>query len=108
MKALAAKYRGQDVVVIGVHTPELARERVPDNVADAVRRLGVTYPVVLDPHYAILARVPHRVLAQRLHRRPDGAASASNTSARARMTTKTTWWHNFSPSRAPPTADVGP
>jgi len=51
--ALAAKYRGQDVVVIGVHTPELARERVPGNVADAVRRLGVTYPVVLDPEYRI-------------------------------------------------------
>ncbi len=53
IKALAAKYRGQDVVVIGVHTPELARERVADNVAAAVRRLGVTYPVVLDPGYAI-------------------------------------------------------
>lgn len=53
VKALAVKYRGQDVVVIGVHTPELARERVPGNVADAVRRLGVTYPVVLDPTYAI-------------------------------------------------------
>lgn len=53
IKALAAKYRGQDVVVIGVHTPELARERVPHNVADTIRRLGVTYPVVLDPTYAI-------------------------------------------------------
>lgn len=53
IKALDAKYRGQGVVVIGVHTPELARERVPGNVADAVRRLGVTYPVVLDPTYSI-------------------------------------------------------
>ncbi len=53
IKALEARYRGQDVVVIGVHTPELARERVPSNVADAVRRLGVTYPVVLDPTYTI-------------------------------------------------------
>lgn len=53
VKALAAKYRDQDVVVIGVHTPELARERVPANVANAVTRLGVTYPVVLDANYAI-------------------------------------------------------
>lgn len=53
VQALEAKYRGQDVVVIGVHTPELARERVPSNVADAVRRLGVTYPVVLDANYSI-------------------------------------------------------
>jgi len=53
VKALAAKYRDRDVVVIGVHTPELARERVPANVATAVQRLGVTYPVVLDPDYRI-------------------------------------------------------
>ncbi|GJG85203.1 hypothetical protein tb265_03840 [Gemmatimonadetes bacterium T265] len=53
VEALAAKYRGADVVGVGVHTPELARERVPANVADAVRRLGVTYPVVLDPDYRI-------------------------------------------------------
>jgi cytochrome c biogenesis protein CcdA/thiol-disulfide isomerase/thioredoxin len=53
IKSLAAKYRDQDVVVVGVHTPELARERVPDNVAQAVERLGVTYPVVLDANYSI-------------------------------------------------------
>ena len=53
IKALAAKYLGQDVVVVGIHTPELAAERVPDNVAAAVRRLGVTYPVALDANYAI-------------------------------------------------------
>ncbi len=53
IKALAAKYKGQDVVVVGVHTPELAPERVPENVAAAVRRLGVTYPVALDANYAI-------------------------------------------------------
>ena len=53
VKALAARYRGQDVVVVGVHTPELARERVPANVADAVRRLGVTYPVALDADFRV-------------------------------------------------------
>ena len=53
VKALAAKYRDQDVVVVGVHTPELARERVPANVANAVARLDVTYPVALDANYAI-------------------------------------------------------
>jgi cytochrome c biogenesis protein CcdA/thiol-disulfide isomerase/thioredoxin len=53
IKAIAAKYQGRDVVVVGVHTPELARERVPENVADAVKRLGVTYPVALDLNYSI-------------------------------------------------------
>jgi hypothetical protein len=41
------------VVVVGVHTPEFARERVPANVAAASRRLGVTYPVALDNGFAI-------------------------------------------------------
>jgi cytochrome c biogenesis protein CcdA/thiol-disulfide isomerase/thioredoxin len=53
IKALAARYHDQDVLVVGVHTPELARERVPENVAQAVERLGVTYPVVLDANYSI-------------------------------------------------------
>ncbi len=53
IKAIAAKYRDRDVIVVGVHTPELARERVPVNVAEAVQKLGVTYPVVLDPNYTI-------------------------------------------------------
>jgi hypothetical protein len=36
------------VVVIGVHTPETPGERDPANVAREVKRLGITYPVLLD------------------------------------------------------------
>jgi cytochrome c biogenesis protein CcdA/thiol-disulfide isomerase/thioredoxin len=53
IKAIEAKYRDRGLVVIGVHTPELAHERVEANVRDAVRRLGVVYPVVLDGDYRI-------------------------------------------------------
>jgi peptide-methionine (R)-S-oxide reductase len=53
VKALSAKYHDKDVVVIGVHTPEQPEEHVEGNVRQAVRRLGVTYPVVLDPDYKI-------------------------------------------------------
>ncbi len=53
VKALYAKYKDQGLVVIGVHTPELPRERIPANVRDAVKRLGITYPVVIDGDYAI-------------------------------------------------------
>jgi hypothetical protein len=35
-------------VVIGVHTPELGPERVPQGVRDAVKRLGIMFPVVID------------------------------------------------------------
>ncbi|HVO46484.1 MAG TPA: cytochrome c biogenesis protein DipZ [Steroidobacteraceae bacterium] len=47
------KYKGQGLVVIGVHAPEFAFEKDPDNVRRAVRDLGVTYPVALDNDYAI-------------------------------------------------------
>ena len=44
-------YRDKGLVIIGVHTPEFAFERVPANVRDAVEDLGVRYPVALDPDY---------------------------------------------------------
>jgi cytochrome c biogenesis protein CcdA/thiol-disulfide isomerase/thioredoxin len=53
IKAIEAKYRDRGLVVLGIHTPELAHERVESNVRDAVRRLGIVYPVVLDQQYAI-------------------------------------------------------
>jgi cytochrome c biogenesis protein CcdA/thiol-disulfide isomerase/thioredoxin len=48
VKALYAKYKDQGFVVVGVHTPELAHERIPENVRSEVKRLGIMYPVVID------------------------------------------------------------
>ena len=53
VKAWARKYRNHGLVVIGVHTPEFAFEKDRANVAAAVKRLGVAYPVALDSDYAI-------------------------------------------------------
>ncbi len=53
VQAWADKYRDQGLVVIGVHAPEFAFERDPDNVIRATRQLGVTYPVALDNNFAI-------------------------------------------------------
>ncbi|MEW9623645.1 cytochrome c biogenesis protein DipZ [Rhodanobacter geophilus] len=47
------KYKDHGLVIIGVHSPEFAFEKDPANVAAAVQRLGVRYPVALDPDYAI-------------------------------------------------------
>lgn len=47
------KYKDHGLVVIGVHAPEFAFEKSPDNVAKAVKGLGVDYPVALDNDYAI-------------------------------------------------------
>jgi thiol-disulfide isomerase/thioredoxin len=48
VKELYAKYKDRGFIVVGVHTPEFAAERVPENVRKEVRRLGITYPVVID------------------------------------------------------------
>jgi len=46
------KYKDRGLVVIGVHAPEFAFEKDPNNVRRAVADLKVTYPVALDNDYA--------------------------------------------------------
>jgi cytochrome c biogenesis protein CcdA/thiol-disulfide isomerase/thioredoxin len=45
-------YKDSGFEVIGVHTPEYAFERVPNNVASGAADLGITYPVALDNNYS--------------------------------------------------------
>jgi len=52
MQRVAARYRAQGLAIVGVHTPELGIERDPAHVRDAVRRLGIEYPVMLDADYS--------------------------------------------------------
>jgi thiol-disulfide isomerase/thioredoxin len=53
VKAWDAKYRKDGLVIIGVHAPEFAFEREPANVAQAIKDLGVTYPIALDNRYVL-------------------------------------------------------
>ena len=53
IKAWAQKYGPAGLVIIGVHTPEFAFERVANNVQKATKDLGVTYPVAIDSDYKI-------------------------------------------------------
>lgn len=53
IRAWAAKYKDHGLVVLGVHAPEFAFERDPDNVFKAVESLGIDYPVILDSNLAI-------------------------------------------------------
>jgi thiol-disulfide isomerase/thioredoxin len=46
------QYKDQNLVVIGVHTPELPQERSADNLRKAVAKLNITYPVMLDTDYS--------------------------------------------------------
>ncbi len=45
------RYADKGLVVVGVHTPEFPFERDAGNVADAIERNGLTYPVVQDNDY---------------------------------------------------------
>ena len=45
-------YKDKGFVVVGVHTPEFAFERSASNVATAVKRHGINYPVVQDNDFA--------------------------------------------------------
>lgn len=44
-------YEPKGFVVVGINTPEFAFEHNPTNVANAVKRYSVTYPVALDNNY---------------------------------------------------------
>jgi cytochrome c biogenesis protein CcdA/thiol-disulfide isomerase/thioredoxin len=46
------RYRDNGLLVIGVHTPEYAFERVADNVASGAAGLHMDYPIALDNDYA--------------------------------------------------------
>ena len=51
LRAWHAEYADDGLVILGVHTPEFAFEADPGNVGDAVKDLGIEYPVALDPDY---------------------------------------------------------
>ena len=47
------KYRNQGLVVIGVHAPEFAFEKDPNNVRRAVKNMRIEYPVAVDNDHVI-------------------------------------------------------
>jgi hypothetical protein len=53
MKAWHERYVGSGLAVIGVHTPGYSFGRDPARVATAVERLGIEYPVCLDPRFDV-------------------------------------------------------
>lgn len=51
VRALYDKYHIRGLEILGVHSPEFAYERVPDNVRAASKEQGVRWPVALDPDF---------------------------------------------------------
>jgi thiol-disulfide isomerase/thioredoxin len=52
VKSWHEKYKNQGLVVVGVHTPEYPHERSTANVAAALKRFDIQYPVAQDNRYA--------------------------------------------------------
>ena len=48
IKTWHEKYKDQGLVIIGVHSPEFAFEGKPENVAKALKKFDLTYPVAMD------------------------------------------------------------
>ncbi|HSH55719.1 MAG TPA: cytochrome c biogenesis protein DipZ [Candidatus Limnocylindrales bacterium] len=46
------KYKDSGLVILGLHAPEFAFEKVPDNVSNAVKDAKIKYPVALDNNFA--------------------------------------------------------
>lgn len=47
-----SKYKEDGLVIIGVHAPEFAFEKIESNVKDAVNDFGIKYPVALDNDFS--------------------------------------------------------
>lgn len=52
VNAWYAAYKGEGLEIVGIHTPEFAFEKDIDNVRAAMKKFGITYPVVLDNDFA--------------------------------------------------------
>src|SRR5215470_17282183 len=48
IKAIQEKYRNEGIVLIGVHTPRADYERDVSKLREAITRMGITFPVVVD------------------------------------------------------------
>ena len=75
LEAWYREYSKYGLVVIGVHTPEFAFERVIGNVRRAARSLGVDYPVAIDNSYLTWENYGDRGVADRVPDRPDRAVA---------------------------------
>lgn len=51
LKEWHEKYKDENFVIISIHTPEFEFESNPKNVENAIRELGITWPVLLDNDY---------------------------------------------------------
>ena len=49
---LQDKYADKGLVILGIHAPEFAFEKVPANVQKAVKKYELTYPIAMDNDFS--------------------------------------------------------
>lgn len=52
IEELHQRYKDQGLLIVGIHTPEFPFEHKIENVEQAVKDQGITYPVVMDNDYS--------------------------------------------------------
>lgn len=52
LTAWYSKYKDDGFMIVGIHAPEFEFEKKPENVADAIAKRGIEYPVALDNDFA--------------------------------------------------------
>jgi hypothetical protein len=79
VKGWFERYREFDLAVVGVHTPQFSFGRKPENVVEAVNRLGIRYPVVMDNEAIIWSAYSNRIWPTRYLIDRDGFLRSSHT-----------------------------
>jgi thiol-disulfide isomerase/thioredoxin len=76
LREIEHRFRGQPLLVIGVHSGKFSAERDPDRIRDAIGRYGVEHPVVVDEDMSIWSRYAIRSWPTLVVVRPDGTIAA--------------------------------
>jgi thiol-disulfide isomerase/thioredoxin len=84
VRAWAAKYRDDGLVVFGVHSPEFPFEHDLDKIRTALDAIGIAHPIAVDNDFAVWRALTTRTGPPCTSPTPKGG---SGTTASARRTT---------------------
>lgn len=76
LRAVEERFRGEPVVVIGVHSGKFTAEQDPARIREAVGRYEVEHPVVVDDDMSLWSRYAIRSWPTLVVVRPDGTLAA--------------------------------
>jgi thiol-disulfide isomerase/thioredoxin len=60
LRAMEARLSGQGLQVIGVHSPEFDREKIPENIRKKIAEFGLQHPVMIDNDFSYWKAMANR------------------------------------------------